>query len=148
MFVVGFVGSFGFAIIADKTKKLKLLLFVANLLSAASLGFFTFFVDRKSKIISGVICCAFGCFNIATIPLSLELGSELTYPVGEANSSGVIMTSSQISGIALTYITSALFDSAAADDTHSAYITNLMNFILASVGAVTVLLINGKSGSF
>ena len=82
MFLIGFLGSFVFALIADKTKKLKLLLFIANLLSAASLGLFTWFIDLKNKVISGVICCAFGCFNISTIPLSLELGSEITYPVG------------------------------------------------------------------
>ena len=55
------------------------------------------------------------------------------------------MMSSQIAGIALTYITSALFDSAPSDDTKVANISNLMNFILASVGVVAVLLVKGNS---
>jgi hypothetical protein len=33
------------------------------------------------------------------IPLALELGCELTFPVGEAMSSGILMTSGQLVGI-------------------------------------------------
>ncbi len=94
VYLIGFIGSLGFGLIADKTKKLKLLLIIANFMSAACLGAFTWVVPLQNKWLSAVVCCVFGFFNIATIPLSLELASEITYPVGEANSGGIVMCSS------------------------------------------------------
>ena len=111
MFVIGFLGSLVIAMIADKTKKLKLILIITNFLSAAAIGLFTWLVDLRNKWLSGLIICIYGCFNISTVPLSLELATEITYPVGESNSGGVVMTASQLSSIALTYTSSALFDS-------------------------------------
>ena len=123
---------------------MKLLLLIANLLSVASFGCFTWLVGLKNKVISAVLCSAIGCFNIAIIPLSVELASEITYPVGEANSSGALFISGQLSGVALTFITSALFDAAPPDDTNSAFIANLVNFILACAGTLSLLFVKGR----
>ena len=71
LFIVGFIGSLFFSYAAGKTKKLKLLLIIANLFSALSLVALIFIIPLQNKWISGLCCCAFGLFNISTIPLTL-----------------------------------------------------------------------------
>lgn len=147
LFAIGFVSSLIIAVIADKTKKLKLLLIITNVFSTASIGLFTWFVGLRNKLLSGAMCCLYGCFNIATVPLALEIGSEITYPVGESNSSGVIMTAAQLAAIVLTYTTSALFDSSSFESTKSANISNLISFGLSCLGILAAVLVKGEDFS-
>ena len=145
-FFVGFGGSIVFAAIADRTKKFKLLMFVCAFESACVLACFTWLAPRRSAWLSGSLVCLFGAFNVATIPLALELGAELSYPVGEAYSSGLVMSASQVSAVVLSYISSALFDASSDSSTRSPYIVNLMNFGVCCLGSFLVLGIKGKLG--
>ena len=70
-FFVGFVGSIGLAALADRTKKLKLILFVCSFLSSCLLAAFTWVVPYQLKWLSGLLICLYGFFNVATIPLAL-----------------------------------------------------------------------------
>ncbi len=44
-----------------------------------------------------VFCCGF--FTIPLVPLSYDLGCEITFPVGEALSTGILITTGQLVGL-------------------------------------------------
>lgn len=50
----------------------------------------------------------FGAGGFAVYPLGLELGVEITYPVAEATSTGLIIISGQVQGIIYVLLMSAL----------------------------------------
>ena len=75
IFLIGFIGSLLFAVVADKTKKLKLLLVLTNLFATISAAAFTWLVELENKWLSGFVCCAFGLFNISSLPITLELAA-------------------------------------------------------------------------
>ncbi|KAL5471602.1 hypothetical protein EMCRGX_G029731 [Ephydatia muelleri] len=52
--------------------------------------------------------CTFGFFALPLIPVCMELGVEITYPVGEATSSGLLWTVSQLVGLALVLLAQVL----------------------------------------
>ena len=60
--------------------------------------------------ISLVLICVIGFFNIANVSVALELALELCVPVGESISCGVLVSSSQLLGVALTYLTGFIYD--------------------------------------
>ena len=57
-----------------------------------------------------MLICVLGFFNIANTSVALEFALELCVPVGESISCGVLVTSSQISGVVLTYLTGYIYD--------------------------------------
>ena len=65
---------------------------------------------------------------------------ELTYPVGESQSGGIIMSMNQVSGIGLTYLGQMFID----DIKDEKYITNVLTCINLLISLITLWFIKDK----
>jgi FLVCR family MFS transporter 7 len=52
--------------------------------------------------------CLFGIFGLSSLPVYMELGVEVTYPVAEATSSGLLWSAAQIFGILMVTISQVI----------------------------------------
>lgn len=105
--VANFAGIFGaitMSVIVDTLKKYKIIFIILAILGLIFQTLITIFAE----IIEGetasfvIIMICFSCVQFCVLPIftiSFDLVIELTYPVGESISGGIIMTLTQISGI-------------------------------------------------
>ena len=93
-----------------------------------------FMFQAKVKLPVAITCFFLGFFMVSIMAVSFDYGVELTYPIGESFSTGVLMSSGQIWGIIYTIICSRLIDSKGADGS----ILSLMIFIIATGFSVLV----------
>ena len=117
VFIVGgVVGSACFAVWVEKTHSYRVAVNVICLFA----GLFTvgqfFFFKKAITWLSTALCFAQGSMMIAIMAVSFDFAVELTYPVGESFSSGVIMSAGQVGGIAYTLLTSQWLQDAKAQD--------------------------------
>eukprot|EP01125_Pyxidicula_operculata_P017726 TRINITY_DN6242_c0_g1_i1.p1 TRINITY_DN6242_c0_g1~~TRINITY_DN6242_c0_g1_i1.p1 ORF type:complete len:391 (+),score=22.75 TRINITY_DN6242_c0_g1_i1:21-1193(+) len=108
--VVGIAGAVVAGVVTDKTQKFKEILLIMYGGSFLCLVWFVFSITTKHQFIILAVCCSFlGFFLTALLPPSLESAVEVTYPVNEEVSSGLLMLSAQIFGIIFILGTSFLF---------------------------------------
>ena len=100
----GLVGSFVASGLLDKTKKylfmLKVILvgtFVCTIGYCFSLPSKNFFLVCLNGSLSGL-------FTLPILPVAFNFSVELTHPVSEAMSNGIMVTLSRVVGIVMTYI--------------------------------------------
>ncbi|XP_059142550.1 solute carrier family 49 member A3-like [Physella acuta] len=105
MIGLGAVGAFIAGFIADKTKKFAEVTKIGFCLSTlCGIAFAQLARLRGQAIATATSITMFGFFGFAVYPTSLELAVELTYPVAEATSTGIIFLSGQIQGIILMLV--------------------------------------------
>ncbi|KAE9556411.1 hypothetical protein FO519_000296 [Halicephalobus sp. NKZ332] len=106
LIVSGLIGSAISGIYVDKTKKfeetIKCSLCVAGLF-ACSLSVSLQYENVEWWIALSIF--GFGAFGFAIYPIGLELGVEVTYPVAEATSSGLMIMMGQVQGVFYVLIT-------------------------------------------
>mmetsp|Transcript_3494 Transcript_3494/g.4814 ORF Transcript_3494/g.4814 Transcript_3494/m.4814 type:complete len:444 (+) Transcript_3494:1752-3083(+) len=106
---VGLAGAITAGVIADKTRKYKLLIFLTFVGTLGALAFLFLSVRPHNLGMLIASCCFLGLFTTAILPLCLEAGVEVTYPVPEGISAGCVMMSAQVFGIlfiiAMTFVT-------------------------------------------
>ena len=102
--VFGILGAIIISILVDKLKKYKITFIILALLATIFQFLITIFAEiingETNSFISILIC--FSAVQFCIIPIftiSFDLVIELTYPVGESISGGIIMSMTQISGI-------------------------------------------------
>ena len=101
--ISGILGSLIIGKIIDKNKKYKFTMILLNILGILFLCTATIlleFIDDKYHFYISIIC--YTLVIIACVPFyttGMDFVCELTYPVGESISEGLIMSSNQISGI-------------------------------------------------
>jgi FLVCR family feline leukemia virus subgroup C receptor-related protein len=103
--VAGFVGSVVFVTILKKTRKYKKILIVGKLFNnvvltgcALETVCVPFTLNTHSIWASIVIVALTGFFFIPQVPIILEFGCELAFPIGEASSSGFLLAGGQLLG--------------------------------------------------
>ena len=90
----GIIGATVVGVVADRTKKYKLLAASCGFL--ATLGFAGFAVVmlwKKTTLLFYMACLCLailGMFSVPTVPLCLEMGCEVTYPVPASTSTSII----------------------------------------------------------
>lgn len=92
----GIVGSFVMSILSDKYKKRKILLVISITIALCSLLAISFITNYILLDILGFI---FGFGLVSSSPVGLEYAVDITKPVPEATSNGILMMSGQIGGI-------------------------------------------------
>lgn len=104
----GIIGSFIFSAYLDRTKKfLKTLKFILiGMLVSVSCSLFT--LPSKSFTLILINCAVSGFFTISIIPVAFAFSVELTHPISEPMSNGVMIILSQIVGIICCYLGTAL----------------------------------------
>ncbi|EGR34572.1 major facilitator superfamily protein, putative [Ichthyophthirius multifiliis] len=108
--VSGLIGSTIFSIIIEKTGKYKKILIFSSFFAMLSQGLQIGMILTYNiwYILLGIFF--FGFFAIPLIPLSMDFACELTFPVCEAFSSGLIYACGQFVGLVLILISDLVFD--------------------------------------
>ena len=98
---IALFGVYTISILIDKYKKYKLSFIILNILGLISHIFFCLQLEFLEK--NAIFLLIIWSFtSSATLPIytcSMDFVCEITYPVGETISGGLIMTATQISGI-------------------------------------------------
>ena len=113
MFIIG--GLFGSGVLgyyADKTHKFKIILVIIQIGSLVSMVGFALLIEMRNPIIATVLGFMIGFIMIPMIPLGFEFACEVTFPIGEAMSGGLLMMLGQIFGIIHVFLISMLTDNA------------------------------------
>ncbi len=98
MLVGGIVGCIIMSTLSDKYKRRKILLIISLLIATTSLFMITFTIDAIMLSILGFLL-GFGILSAG--PVGLEYAVDLTKPVPEASSNGMLMMIGQVGGILL-----------------------------------------------
>ncbi|XP_035665722.1 solute carrier family 49 member A3-like [Branchiostoma floridae] len=115
------VGAAVAGILVDKTKRFQEVVKVGFAGAAVALLGLSFLSRQRSQQPGiATLCGIFGFFGFALYPISMELAIEVTYPVAEATSSGLLIVSGQVWGIVLILITQAIAQPLSAEDTQHA----------------------------
>jgi len=96
MLIGGIVGCVIMSALSDKYKKRKMLLIISILIATISLGIITFSAD---PILLYLFSFLLGYGILSAGPVALEYAVDLTKPVPEATSSGMLMMIGQVGGI-------------------------------------------------
>lgn len=96
MLLGGIVGSIVMAALSDKFQKRKLLIIISVSITTLSLGILTF---AASELLVFLFSFLLGFGILSAGPVSLEYAVEITTPVPEASSNGILMMVGQVGGI-------------------------------------------------
>ena len=110
MFIIGgLVGSGVFGGIVEVKKNYKLITCTISLLTA--LLPIPLLFSLKSMNVPAVSVCCFlvGFASISILPVGIDFGVELTHPVAESVSSGLLMSAGNFIGIFLTLAASYMY---------------------------------------
>ena len=100
----GIVGIAIFTILGTKMKKFKLLMLIMNFLITIVYLIFTINLSLgvKSIYVYYIVFVFLGSLNSATFVFGIEFACELTYPINESISSGILFVISQLFAYAMT----------------------------------------------
>ena len=135
------VGSY----IIDKTKKFRLILLICNLCALLIMILFTFLLELIKNLdvifsLGIILYSSLVGFLITIHTNGMDYVCELTYPVGESQSGGIIMSMNQVSGIGLTYLGQMFID----DIKDEKYITNLLTCLTLLISLITLWFIKDE----
>jgi MFS family permease len=102
----GVLGSFVFGMVLAKTAKYKMVLFILGFGAITSLSIAMYTLPSKSVALFSINLAFVGITVVPIIPTSYALAVELTYPLPEAMSNGMMVMLSQIFG---TLVVTILF---------------------------------------
>ena len=111
MFILGgIIGSVIFGIWVEIKKTYKIAVISITILSILSVvGTTVSFIMGISWIVV-IFCFIVGFSTIPIMAIGFELGVEVTYPIDESYSTGILMLSGELFGIISTAICSTLID--------------------------------------
>ena len=137
--ILGLLGIFLAGIWIDKTKHYKIISVGTFVCCMLSMILFTL-VLRYTSNMSAVFgtFCIFGFFSYPYMTVGLEHAAELTYPISEGTTSGILLLVGNMYGIMLTYAMGAIIDRGGSD---------VAGYIMAAAygfGLLAVLFLKGE----
>jgi FLVCR family feline leukemia virus subgroup C receptor-related protein len=108
MNVSSVIGCFVLGYIVEKTKKFKAGIIISTVVTLAAYGGFIGALYSESFVILAIVSAILIFVLSPSGPIALEFGCELTFPVGEALSGGVILCVLQIFCPAMTFSIGAI----------------------------------------
>lgn len=96
MLLGGILGAIILSALSDKFQKKVIITIIALVIATISLFIFTFVTDEISLMITAFL---FGFGLLGAAPVALEYAVDITKPVPEASSNGILMMVGQIGGI-------------------------------------------------
>jgi hypothetical protein len=97
--VAGIIGSGVFGAYVEKTHLYKFSLIICMVAFLSSTVMTSFVIYSGYDVLICIAIGLMGFFTTPVIPISFELACELTFPVGEALSTGILMSGGQIVGV-------------------------------------------------
>ena len=146
--IVGMLASLGFSYLVDKTQKFKIILVslciagvVFQVLFTVFLELSTIYEDQVNVYAVGLVL--YSLVNAVVVPfytIGMNYACEITYPAGESVNGGLMMTMSQISGIAGTFLCQHFIDNFDMQP----WISNVILICFFVIAVVFVLLFDEK----
>jgi FLVCR family feline leukemia virus subgroup C receptor-related protein len=140
--LVGIIAALFVGNIIDKSKKYKYAMIICNIISLCTFIVTLILMETINQKYLSII--SFICYTLIigfSVPIytsGMDFVCEITYPVGESISEGVIMTFNQIMGI----IGILICDSFRLYLKQYKFLTNLFCIILFIISCVTLLFVN------
>ncbi|KAH9374289.1 hypothetical protein HPB48_005609 [Haemaphysalis longicornis] len=103
----GLLGSWIAGWLLDKTGKYKEVSVVTYALAAAGMFAYTFLLSLRSHALTFAVCFFLGFALAGYIPIGLQLGAEITYPLAEGTSSSVLNMAAESCGFMLILCSSS-----------------------------------------
>lgn len=100
MIIGGILGALIMPYLSDRLRKRKLFVLIALAGAVAGLGGITFATGYFLLMASSFVL---GFFLLSAGPIGFQYGAELTYPVSEGTSNGLLLLAGQISGIGFIF---------------------------------------------
>lgn len=99
MIVAGLIGAgiFGYYVEVSKLYKTSILICLVGFLAAIFMMAFVLYSEQI--IYPGIACFLMGFAALPLMPLCFDLACELAFPIGEAFTTGLLMTGGQIVGV-------------------------------------------------
>jgi MFS family permease len=143
MLIAGILGAIVLPVISDKLKKRKSVLVICLACLIPGLAGLTFFHEFILLLASSAV---FGFFLMGAAPVGFQYAAEVSSPVPESTSQGMILLSGQLSGIVFIVLM-ALFGNvtvqALADARTAAENITLVPFMVLFIGLSAVNLVIG-----
>ncbi len=109
--LLGVSGMFLNGIWLDKTKRFRTLSISVNIICALTILIFTLLLTYHDNFtILFISFCVFGLFSYPYMSAGLEHAAEITYPIPEGTTSGILLLSGSIYGIIIIYIFGAVLE--------------------------------------
>lgn len=123
LFIVGGVlGSAAFGVYVEATRKYKLsvvlICFCSFVFTLASY----FAIPQRRTWLVSLLCFFQGASMVPIMAVGFDFGVEVTYPIGESFSTGVLMSAGQLFGIIFTVVSSELIDNRQQTGTDISYL--------------------------
>lgn len=97
MIFCGLIGAFVGGVTLDYTKRYEEVAKIALAMSTLSMVWFLQVFNRENQAPNIAVClCVFGFFAFVLMPACLELGVEITYPVAESTSTGLLWSAALV----------------------------------------------------
>ena len=144
--IVGMIFSIIISYLLDKFKKFKLFMIILCILGTVFQALFTFLLEiaenkKLNKYAIGLVL--YSLVNAVVVPfytIGMNYACEITYPVGESVTGGIMMTMSQLSGIGGTF----LCDHFIQNYYDKRWISNVILLLFFIIACIFVFLLDEK----
>ena len=109
-----------------------------------ALGLFAVLAPGQNKWLVALIIMALIFVVCCNYTVAVEFGCELSYPVPEETSSGIVVTFSQIPQLLMIGFASFMFDAPSLNPMDSVLIINLICCVMSALGTLLVCFIKGE----
>jgi MFS family permease len=106
----GLIGAAVFGIYVDKTSKYKRVLFILYFAQVITVVLQAYCFTIGSVWLVALCSAVQGFFTVPVLPLCIDLGVEITYPIEESYSAALLMTIGSVMAIVFNVICSALLE--------------------------------------
>ena len=136
------MGSVIFGVWVENTRSYKNAMVVICFLSTIFTGANYLVMPTQDLMPTCIVCFLQGAAMVPVMAVAFDFGVELSYPIGESYSTGVIISTGQSFGIIWTIISSVLIDNQDGDEDTSGLKTSfLILTISCAVGTFMCLFI-------
>nr|VZI15304.1 unnamed protein product [Spirometra erinaceieuropaei] len=130
MVISGLLGAVASGIILEKTKKYRLTVITFYVMSVVSFAGYIGLTYTKSIVAIFFAMFILGFFQSGYLPLGFQYAAEVTYPVGEGLSSGILNTSAQLFGIIIILGAQALINNYGGQSGNLIMLASLIIFVV------------------
>ncbi|BHF81537.1 Feline leukemia virus subgroup C receptor-related protein 2 [Sparganum proliferum] len=130
MVVAGVIGSIVAGVVLERTGQYRRVLIIFYVLSVLSFGFYvgSIYIGHISVIFFSIFLLGF--FPAGCLPLGVEYAAEITYPVNEGVSSGILNMTAHLFGIFLTLVSTVLINR------YNGFVSNLFMLVIMVVATM------------
>ena len=143
--IIGMISSIIFSILLDKYKRFKLFMLFLGIFGFIFQFFLTIFLEifyNSNKNTFYIAFIFYSLVNLMVVPfytIGMNYACEITYPIGESLTGGIMMSMSQFSGIGGTFLCDWMIN-----NLKKKYLTNLLLLGFFFISIIFILLFKEK----